>query len=524
MTAVLPALQPHRADAYLGILEASTRGPGLPAMGLTMARVLSAVADDSTGAKDLAAIILADVSLTQRLLRLANSVVFRAAARTTFTTVSQAVMVLGFERVQTLALSMLLVDKLTDPLRAQRLREEFAQSFFASALARELTRPLGQQFSETASVGALFKSMGRIIVGNHDYELLQTIDRKIVLEGKSEDVASAEVLGGPISALVTETLARWEVPDRIIAATQPLVTVPHSFESSAQAVQTIASFSCEMARALIRPAGALRDRAVETVTGRYDEVLQLQSLDMAALIERTGQEVLWLTASTGMPVLAEAATRVVRAAKAVHAGEAESDAGRTPAVPADVGAAALVPERDSAKPADSTNRLAAAVAAIEARLASQRINISEVLLLALQALQDSLGYQRAVLALKDVTGQRFKARVALGDDANAVRQGFEFSSTAANDVFGVALAQNVDLEVTNAAQDSIASRMPVWHKRLLPRTRSFLILPIAVRARVVGLVYLDRDSASAERLGVEDLHAVRALKEQVARAFETSKS
>ena len=63
------------------------------------------------------------MALTQKLLRLVNTVGFRHAGGGTISTVSRAVALIGFAGIRNLALSLVLLERMENKGRAQRLRE-----------------------------------------------------------------------------------------------------------------------------------------------------------------------------------------------------------------------------------------------------------------------------------------------------------------------------------------------------------------------------------------------------------------
>lgn len=85
----------------------------IPSLSAVALELINAAADDRTSARDLASIIQRDPGLATRLLKVVNSVSF--ATRTPVSSVSQAVVKLGFKRVRLMALSLSLRD--TFPLR-----------------------------------------------------------------------------------------------------------------------------------------------------------------------------------------------------------------------------------------------------------------------------------------------------------------------------------------------------------------------------------------------------------------------
>ncbi|MFO7736851.1 MAG: HDOD domain-containing protein, partial [Desulfatiglandaceae bacterium] len=90
------------------LLKRMTEREGLPSLSPLVIQLVELAADDRSSARDLAAVIEEDPGLTTRLLRLVGSAFFARPERVT--SVSQAVVLLGFKRVRIMALSISLRD------------------------------------------------------------------------------------------------------------------------------------------------------------------------------------------------------------------------------------------------------------------------------------------------------------------------------------------------------------------------------------------------------------------------------
>jgi len=92
---------------------------------------------------------------------------------------------------------------------------------------------------------------------------------------------------------------------------------------------------------------------------------------------------------------------------------------------------------------------------------------------------------------------------------------FQFPCTRGVDLFRVALAKNVDVQILNAKEPGIWSRLPSWHRALLPNTRSFILLPLVLSGKTLGFFYGDRDTVDEHNITRDELGLVKALKNQV---------
>lgn len=89
-----------------------------------MARIQRVANSEDDSISDLTHEILKDVALTNKLLRLVNSVHYAHASRGTISTVSRAVSLVGFNAVRNMALSLVLLDHMEDKAHASQMRED----------------------------------------------------------------------------------------------------------------------------------------------------------------------------------------------------------------------------------------------------------------------------------------------------------------------------------------------------------------------------------------------------------------
>ena len=104
---------------------------GLPTLGAAISKVVEITSSEEDSVANLAHFVLADVGLTQKILRLSNTIHYRTNAGVPVTTISRAIFLLGFNAVKTSAMAMLLVDFFNDKNHSQIVRTEFVHSFFS---------------------------------------------------------------------------------------------------------------------------------------------------------------------------------------------------------------------------------------------------------------------------------------------------------------------------------------------------------------------------------------------------------
>jgi len=82
---------------------------GLPALPMTVTRLITAISSPQVTARDLARLISSDQAVTATVLKLANSAYYGFSRQVS--TVSLAIVVLGYDTVKDLVLSLSIMDK-----------------------------------------------------------------------------------------------------------------------------------------------------------------------------------------------------------------------------------------------------------------------------------------------------------------------------------------------------------------------------------------------------------------------------
>lgn len=123
------------------ILQRIAEGDYLPSPSPVLLRLLKAASDERTSASDLAGIIELDPGLTTRLIKMANSAFFSRGR--TVSSVSQAILTIGFNRLRVMALTLSLRDSF--PMgKVGRMNYEYFwktslyRAFIAQGFARSL--------------------------------------------------------------------------------------------------------------------------------------------------------------------------------------------------------------------------------------------------------------------------------------------------------------------------------------------------------------------------------------------------
>jgi HD-like signal output (HDOD) protein len=483
------------------------------ALGTSVARVVQMASSDDQGTHDLAYYVLSDVALTQRILRLSNTVQYRTASGTNVTTISRAISLLGFDNVKTTALAMLLVDTLSNSDHAQSVRVELETALCASLVGRALARHSPFQGVEEASIGALFKNLGPLLVASHEHARYREINQLVAAGKHTPGQASQLILGCSYDALAEAVLSEWKIPDVIARCLAPVPAgVQKAPASRGEWMRQAASLSLDVATlfgTVANPADSAGARALLQRYGnalgldenRMDDLFATVQGDMAALLQSMNLE----PARRPEPETGHGLPNVLLLATMDTGGD--QPAGAYP----------------SGKPFNAAELLLAGVQDVTQMRASGQGKVNEVILAVLETLYSSMGFRFATVCLRDARTGQYRARLSFGADHDGKLQaGFTFPATPARDLFHLAMENDADLMIADATSTKIRDLLPAWHRALLPDAASFIVLPLVVGKVQLGLFYADRTMPAPEGVAPDETALIKALKGQVLVALAPS--
>jgi hypothetical protein len=323
------------------------------------------------------------------------------------------------------------------------------------------------------------------------------------------------------------------LPDAIAQAVAPVAPGSEAGTKSGE-LQTrlLVSFSNETAACIAGSIGRQRERLLAGVLRRYGEQLKIERATLGALTQTVGRDTLDLTAGLGLSYLVdepEGPEESDTAPAGADEAQEQSSFAENPdstefqpsppptAEPAlreeDLLSGAELAGTESAR--TTLDILLNYVREIVGTMANGNIQTQEVLALVLEALFRGMRFKRVLACLRDPVRSLYRCRAALGTDRGEMLANFQFPLHYSPDLFHAALAHGSDVHISNAAEEKIAVKLPGWHRRLLPNTRSFLLLPLVLNKQAVGFIYADSDECDTGVYAKQEIDLARTLRSQV---------
>lgn len=457
---------------------ARIREQDMPALGATVALIHAITDDEKASTGRVAQVVLQDAAMTAKVLKLANSALFNPS-RQPISTISRAVVVLGFNAVVEMAVSIRLVDALLAGGVRKRVIGEMARAFHAAVQARSISALRKDGRSEEVFIAALLSRVGEMAFWCFGETAAQRLDAALDAGGGTPEEAQLAILGfrlrqlsaglacewklGPLLQSVLDGAGRGGAAEQAVALAQRLaIEVENGWDAapSRRVIAEIAAFTGV-------PADTLRE-------------------DLAEI----GRDAARIVGYFGAPEVSR---------QIPQAGPQVEETAEAPLLEPD-------PQLQLRILREISGRIAAGA------------SLNEILNLVLEGIYRGVGFDRVLFALLSQNGRQLIGKAALGAGAETLRQRFIFSlddtpRDLVNEFFRRpgALRLEPDRELSGLRSDRL---------QLVTGGPLACVAPILVQGRAIGMFYADRLN-TAGGIDDESFEAFQLFAQQVSLAVSS---
>lgn len=188
----------------------------IPALDENISQLCGMTHNSTTSATELTAIIMRDAALTSRLLTMANSAGYRP--RNPVKTVSGAVILFGFERIQQLAVGLTLFHKHATDIRDKELYRLLVCAYCTGNLAMHLGKALNDKTPEEFFVAGLLQQIPRLVLANGFPDEYRKMEQRIAKEKLHPDDACQQTFGMRLADISDAIAKYWNVNPENLSA------------------------------------------------------------------------------------------------------------------------------------------------------------------------------------------------------------------------------------------------------------------------------------------------------------------
>ena len=502
-----------------------------PALSESVSTINKITRSDKESVANLSSSILKDFSLTNKILRLVNSVYYRQAGGGNISTISRAVLVLGFDAVRNIAVTVMLFEHLQNKSNAGSLKEEFLRANLAAILAKDIGEKLSSRDVEQVFICSMFHNLGRLLSQYYFPDESEEVKRLIEQKSLNEEEAAIQVLGISFEELGIGIARSWGFPSLIVSSMRKLA--PGNVRKAATTedrMRIFSSFSNELCAMISTVEPENRHKELRKVTARFGENITLSEQALRETMEKSFQEVSQFASIIGINMKQSSFGKQMRSwgAKTLTGSESAAPQADGPetvladAVPAGA-PGSPVPEGESADAVVTVNPEAILMAGIQdiSNTLVEDFKLNDVLRIILETMYRAKGFRRVILCVRDAQSNTMLGRFGFGPDALEVAKNFKFSLAFTPDIFHAALSKGVDILISDTNDPKIASRIPPWFRKGV-NAGTFVIFPLTIKSNPVALIYADADHAGEIMIPEKELSLLRTLRNQAVLAIKQS--
>ena len=451
----------------------------MPVFAHTARSIAAASTEEDTSTASLAHLILRDSTMTTRVLRLANSVIFNPSGQP-INTISRAIVLLGFDTVRSMAMSISLLEPMIRGIQHDHALEEMARSFHAAVQARSMAQQRGSSEPEAVFVAALLSRLGRMAFWCFPYGKANEMDQAY-RDWENTDKAEQAVLGFSLKQLSASLNAEWSLSTLLTEYLSGNAPDNRAVQDLEQANELI--LSVEEGWGGIKSSECIKN---------ISEHIGLSMEETGALVESSAHE----AARTAKEYGAEAAIKYIP----LPAGESEADG---------------LEDITDAHVADHSLQMS--ILRELTTMLHEKTDLNAILGTISEGIYRALGMERTIIAFISPQDNTLRAKYTLGDEKDRFRKCFAISLDEKNIFSSIMKSQNAFW-----LNDNIRKNMlPLLTKPIKDciDVLEFFAMPIWINGQGRGIIYADC-KRSGRKLTIEEFQTFSHFSEYASIAFE----
>lgn len=471
----------------------------LPAMAVVVHDLLRLSQSETASVAQLTEVLMRDAALASKVLRVSNSV-YCNPGREVIKTLSRAVVVVGFDQVRMIGLSVSLLDGLLKNSPREQLQALLARAFHGAVQARNMAQYLDQRQQEEVFIATLLSHIGELAFWSHAGKTADRLFASLNEPGADPDKVLKRELGVTFDQLTVGLLKSWNMGE-----IGQLIQASHNSDGPAARAVALGSalaervagqgWTDESVQALIEPVADLigtdAEHAWQQLVGSGQEAVRIAGNCSNADLQQ------WIPRADDLPLDLSALLQMEVVPGAPSADEPLAE--RKPEVEADP---LLQPNLEMLKLSIDHLKL----------MVRAPMDVDTILHTVMQGLHRGAGIERVALLVLAEKQTRFRVRSAIGKGTQRWRESFSLVSGAgAPHIFTCALEQQDCLWIGSPDSHQLGSLVTPDVVALIGGG-PFVIAPVIAGARRVGVLYGDM-RLSGRELSSSQIAAFRRFSE-----------
>ncbi len=501
------------------------RKQDFPALSETLLKINTLVDNDDSNVSQLSSVIVEDFALTNKILKLVNSAFYRGM-QGEIKTISQAVLMLGFNEVRSIAMSLILIDHIHHKSKANKLKNHVVSSIYSGILAKDLSAEINLPEHEEAFLSGTFHQLGEMLCLFYFYEEADEIDKLISEEKLTKEQAAIKILGVTYHKLGVEIAKLWKLPQYIINNITPFKVDeinPKKALNNQQKLQAITSLSNELSDALEKKEDVKwRNNAVK-IWKNYASTLNLKDDALKKIADKARKNLIEANHVFNINLQESEVLRKVNLLNTEEEQELSEDDKTLVISEQEQIDLTLALQEEDAKDAIEKAKLAPekvlqnAIDDIEAEIAGKN-QLGTIFNIVIDAIVSGFNLERLIICFYNNAEKKMIAKMGRGI-ADSFLASFNFSLRNATNLFQLSCIKGVDIYINDTNEFEKKNNLPPWYRQIID-AETFMIFPIRFRSKPFAMIYLDNNRKNELIFDQQCLKQIQILRNLCVKSIE----
>ncbi len=473
-------------------------------------------ASEDASVSEFANIVLKDYALTSKVLKLVNSVSYSQFGEVT--TISRAIVLLGFENIKNLALTLMLFDHFQKNSSNSEHIDTMVKSFYSGILAQKISQDIYFAHKEEAFICSLFHTFGKMLVSFALPEKIEEIKFVSREKGISEDAAALSVLGGRYEDMGMAMARDWHFPNKIINSMHKLRGMEiTSNAGDSDKLNFIAFFANEIANILSTTAEKKEmDEKIGKLTemfkahfgdldGRLESIINASFEDLNEFSRIFNVNLNAVPFRRQLLIWADKSEKSVATSQDILLSDFSPEALKTIDI-------ILGPEKEDNPESIFTK----GIQDINSSILSN-FSLNDIVRIVLETMYRGMqlsGQAKALFLIKNTKMPVMNIRFGFGSRIEELKKWFKISLDGSGDIFNISIAKGHDLVIKNIESPDIKKLLPEWFKSRVFARIFFVLLPIIINNKPLGIFYVEGEMEGFQKITAGHLNYLKILRDQ----------
>lgn len=463
--------------------------------------------------QELSDVIKDDPVLMEKIIKVSNSIGFNPAG-IEITSISEAIQVVGFNRIRNLTMSLILFEEAHKNQPSEERREALLACLTSGILSEQLAAETGTLDPEVAFLGGTLRGFGRILLATYlldDYQQAEALSEQLTPDG-----AYREIFGLTPIELSYQLMEASHLSPALLSALQDYHPARHKreLENPEERLLGIADYGYQLALISIDPeiGQDAYPRLRHALEERYSGIVQPTAEQLERMLKRASKHLRALVVANGADTFPERALSCLQHRVEHKDLPAIPPAAQPPAAAAAPGGAPArseAPRRPSSANPVLTETFKSGIERLEEFAAEEARIRAAAIDNVLKVLKSGLAAEEAWVFLRDNRDpDRFQYKSGLGTHTMFLQDKVLRAREAS--IFGLCLARAENIFINDVGQPNVKKHIPAWFANNVS-LKSFILLVLKHEETVLGLVLVGWRKAGDVTIHPEHTKLVRRL-------------